>query len=197
MFQPVAFLPLILLWVLSIVLCLVMTLCSSVLLCSTSTICSASTILQPSTPVAGSGSYALHTILGREVVFFVQEGRPSVDRHPPHHIILISQLVLPISTDILNNWLPNENSKAWHLSHKSARWWKLWREIWTKVKAFKSKGIEWMLVSAWPSGWPGCTGREGAFALWASLTHGSSWMEIALSSWMEIALSMLSVPISR
>ena len=56
-------------------------------------------------------------------------------------------------------------------------------------KAFKSKGIKWMLVSAWPSGWPGCTGREGAFALWASLTHGSSWMEIALS--------MLSVLISR
>ena len=48
-------------------------------------------------------------------------------------------------------------------------------------KAFKSKGIEWMLVSAWRSGWPGCTGREGAFALWASLTHGTSWMEIALS----------------
>ena len=46
---------------------------------------SALTFLQPSTPAAASGSYALHTILSREVVFFVWEGRPSVDRDSPHN----------------------------------------------------------------------------------------------------------------
>ena len=50
-----------------------------------------------STTINTSGSYALHTILSREVVFFVGEGRPSVDRASPHQTIFIKYEIDPKS----------------------------------------------------------------------------------------------------
>ena len=90
-FQPVAFLPLILLWVLSIVLCLVMTptlqllcfaqLCWSRFYNSTTV----NTPIQPP-PVALMPSIPFSAV---EWYFLFKGGRPSVDTDSPHHLILI------------------------------------------------------------------------------------------------------------